>query len=271
MNFNKLFPLLSLFLVISLFTSVFGQDFPQNTYRTSENKLYWKNRPPFAGYWQQDVYYKIAAELNDKSGVVTGSEELTYWNNSPDTLKFVYFHMYSNAFTPGSYSDQLYKANKTPTYYGPHERKGEGIAVSKMESDGKSLKMELDNTILKVYLNTPLVPNTSMKFNIDFKSYFDAGSVRRRMKIFVHNGYKHFDGVHWYPRISVYDRKQGWDMDQHLGREFYGDYGTYDVSLTFPNNYIMDATGVLLNRDKVLPSDLRQKLDINKLLSEASR
>jgi aminopeptidase N len=82
------------------------------------------------------------------------------------------------------------------------------------------------------------------------------------MKMYQEYGNKHYDGVHWYPRISVYDRKLGWDTDQHLTREFYGDFGVYDVELTFPNHFVMDATGVLTNEQEVLPSDLRQKLDI---------
>ena len=75
-------------------------------------------------------------------------------------------------------------------------------------------------------------------------------------------GSKHYNGCHWYPRIACYDRKFGWTTDQHLGREFYGDFGTYDVTLDFASNYIVEATGYLLNRDEVLPPDLREKLDI---------
>ena len=82
------------------------------------------------------------------------------------------------------------------------------------------------------------------------------------MKLFNAWGYKHYDVVHWYPRISVYDSKQGWDTDQHMDHEFYGNYGTYDVAFTFPNNYVLDATGVLINKDETLPIDLRKKLDI---------
>lgn len=72
----------------------------------------------------------------------------------------------------------------------------------------------------------------------------------------------HYDGVHWYPRICVYDRKFGWDTDQHLGKEFYGDYGTFEVELTFASNYIVDATGYLENEQDMMPKSLREKLDI---------
>ena len=82
------------------------------------------------------------------------------------------------------------------------------------------------------------------------------------MKTFDAFENKHFDGVHWYPRISVYDAKFGWTTDQHLGREFYGDFGCYDVELTFASNYVVGATGFLQNREDVLPKELRAKLDV---------
>lgn len=234
----------------------------QNFYRSQQNPHYWKNRLPRAGYWQQDVQYKIKAAVNEKTMVITGQEELTYWNNSPDTLKFVYFHLYQNAFQPGSYAHSLNENNGNPPKYGGYESRKLGTRVLKMESKGKALLTELDNTILKVYLNEPLLPGQSTTFNMQFKTFFDAGSLRRRMKVFMSSGSLHFDGVHWYPRISVYDEKMGWDTQQHLGKEFYGDYGTYDVELTFANNYIVEATGELINENEVLPKDLRARLDI---------
>nr|MBA2423118.1 M1 family peptidase [Chitinophagales bacterium] len=97
---------------------------------------------------------------------------------------------------------------------------------------------------------------------ITFKTYFDNGSQRRRMKKFTSNGFTHYDGVHWYPRICVYDRKLGWDTDQHLGKEFYGNFGTFEVELNFTSNYIVGATGTLLNENEVLPPELKAKLDI---------
>lgn len=235
---------------------------PENTYQTSTNQYYWKNRKPYEGYWQQDIHYKINASLDDKTNIIDGNAELIYTNNSPDELAFVYFHLYSNAQTKDSYLADLYKNNGTKLKFGKYQEQGLGTNVSKISSNGLELKMELDNTILKVYLPSPIKSGESITFNIEFKTYFDNGSMRNRMKLFNAWGYKHFDVVHWYPRISVYDRKFGWDTDQHMDHEFYGDFGTYDVAFTFPNNYILDATGNLLNKDEVLPAELRTKLDI---------
>lgn len=254
--------LLFSFIILNLAAQPFANFSPAD-YRGASNTYYWKNRKPVEGYWQQDVHYKIKAAIDDKTDIIDATEELTYFNNSPDTLAFVYFHLYQNAFQPGSYTHDLHKANKYNLKYGKYEAEKLGTVISKLQINGADVKTELDNTILKVFLPKPLLPNESVVFNIDFKTYFDAGgTIRRRMKMFNAYGYKHYDGVHWYPRISVYDKKFGWDTQQHLTREFYGDFGSFDVELTFANNYVMDATGVLINRQEVLPDTLRQKLDI---------
>jgi hypothetical protein len=255
----------SLLFSLGIFSSIYCQAQPANNFATPSNNLYWKNRKPFEGYWQQDVHYKIKAEVDEKTDIITATEELTYTNNSPDTLAFVYFHLYENAFQPGSYTDKLHRANDYPVKFGAYESAGLGTQISKLSSNGQELKTELDNTILKVYLPKPLVPGGSARFEVDFKTYFDGkGNIRRRMKMFNAYGFKHYDGVHWYPRISVYDRKQGWDTDQHLTREFYGDYGTFDVELTLANNFILDATGLLQNTDEVLPKALRDSIDLKR-------
>lgn len=238
----------------------FSQD--ANEYRSANNPLYWKNKLPYEGYWQQDVAYKINASLDDKTDIVDGEEELTYWNNSPDELNFVYFHLYSNAQVKNSYLSSLYKNNNINVKYGKYQKDGKGTEITKLLVNGIEPKVDLDNTIIKVYLPQPLKPNESVTFKINFKTYFDNGTIRNRMKLFNAFGCKHYDLVHWYPRISVYDKKMGWDTDQHMDHEFYGDYGTFEVSLSFPNNYILEATGELQNENEVLPQELKNKLDI---------
>ncbi|MCC6767573.1 MAG: M1 family peptidase [Bacteroidia bacterium] len=252
--------------LLAFVAAAYGQAYdplhPPNTYQSSANPNYWKNKMPFPGYWQQDTYYQIKANIDEQTDIISATQQLTYTNNSPDTLHFVFFHLYQNAFQPGSYSDALHHANKVKPTYGKYEEQLLNTVVEKMQCNGNDLKTELDNTILRVWLDKPLLPNTSVTFDIAFKTYFDSGTVRRRMKTFDAYGNKHYDGVHWYPRICVYDRKFGWETDQHLGKEFYGDFGAYDVELTFADNYVMEATGYLLNREEVLPDELRQKLDI---------
>ncbi len=265
-------------------------------YKDASNPHYWKNRKPFEGYWQQDIAYKIQAKLDDSTNIVSGAEELTYTNNSPDTLYEVYFHLYQNAFVKGSYLEKLNKANDFKQKFGRYEEDGLGTSISSFEAEVNGIKLNetnlpdelqakydslawvpykkqkvnnqefltMDNTIMRVVLPAPLLPGKEAVFRINFKTYFDdGGNQRRRMKMFKDKwGNKQYDGVHWYPRICVYDRKFGWSTDQHLGKEFYGDFGSYEVALTFPSHYVLDATGVLQNKEEVMPADLRMKLDI---------
>ena len=254
-------------IIIILTSNIFAQETynpldKPNTYRNLDNPNYWKNKMPNKAYWQQDIYYNIKANIDEETDIILGEEKLTYWNNSPDTLGFVYFHLYQNAFQPDSYLDNLQKENGKNPKYGKYESKKLGTTIEDITINGKKVKTELDNTILKVYLAESLYPDSNITLDIKFKTYFDSGEVRRRMATYNAWGQKHYNGVHWYPRISVYDAKFGWTTDQHLGREFYGNFGTFDVELTFASNFIVEATGNLINRDEVLPDDLRKKLDV---------
>ncbi len=263
---SKKFLFLSISLLLLSFT-LFSQN-EYVDYRSSTNPLYWKNRKPFEGYWQQDVHYTIKAEINDSTDILSGNEELTYWNNSPYDISFVYFHLYSNAQTKGSYAADLYKNNDYKLKFGKYRSQGLGTNVEKITINGQELKTELDNTILKVYFPKPLKSGESLTMVLDFKTYFDAEAIRNRMKLFNAFGNKHYDIVHWYPRVTVLDAKFAWNTDQHMDHEFYGDFGSYYVEMTLPNNYVMDGTGTLLNEKEVLPDTLRAKLDISNFLKK---
>ena len=250
-----------LFVQIS-FAQAYNPIAPPNTFQHEDNPYYWGNKKPHSDYWQQDVYYKIHATIDEKTDIISGREELSYWNNSPDTLNVVYFHLYQNAFQPGSYYDNLYHNNEQVAKFGKYEEQGLGTTIDYISLNGEEVKTTLDNTILIVHLNEPILPNTKHNFYIDFKTYYDSGSMRRRMQYFYSYGRKQYNGCHWYPRIAAYDKKFGWTTDQHLGREFYGDFGTFDVTLNFANDYVVAATGKLQNEQEVLPADLREQLDI---------
>ncbi|MCW3077478.1 MAG: hypothetical protein JWO32_2087 [Bacteroidetes bacterium] len=264
-SFNKFL------LVFSFLTIGTCELFSQNEYidyRSATNPLYWKNRKPFEGYWQQDVHYNIKATINDSSDIVTGNEELIYWNNSPYDISHVYFHLYSNAQNKHSYLADLYKNNSYNLKFGKYREKDLGTEVSKISANGQDLKTELDNTILKVYLPKPVKSGESITFNIDFKTYFDKEAIRNRMKSFNAFGNKHYNLIHWYPRISVIDRKFAWNTDQHMDHELYGDFGSYNVEVTLPAYYVADGTGILTNEQEVLPDSLRKKLDISNFLNK---
>lgn len=231
-------------------------------YASKENKLYWKNRKPHQSYWQQDVAYTINARIDETTHQINASEELLYQNNSPDTLRYVFFHLFQNAFIKDAYTRKLEDANHIKSRLGQYEAKGLGITIEDLKADGAHLKTELDNTILKVYLDKPLLPGQQVTFSMKFNTYFDRGGTRRRMQMYDAWGFMHYNGCQWFPKISVYDAKFGWDTHQHLGKEFYGDFGSFKVTLDFASNYIVEATGALQNREEVLPKSLREKLDL---------
>jgi hypothetical protein len=230
---------------------------PPNTFASRENPNYWKNKKPHAAYWQQDVHYTIKATLHDEVDRIDGVMELMYTNNSPDQLSKLYFHLYQNAYEPGSYASLArHEIDSDSSDHYQH------IEVNDLTVDGMDVRVEKDNTLLIVNLTSPLMPGEKARIECAFSTYF--GPVHDRMKVYTSWGFKHYNVVHWYPRISVYDHKFGWTTDQHLGHEFYGDYGTYDVSITLPEEYILDGTGFLVNRSQVLPPNLMEQIRIER-------
>ncbi|NNF02478.1 MAG: M1 family peptidase, partial [Bacteroidia bacterium] len=216
-----------------------------NSYQSADNPHYWKNKLPKVGYWQQDVHYRIKATIDDKKNDIIADQKLSYWNNSPDELTVLYFHLYQNAYTSGSYLESFRRDNKSrfvTKKKGYPENMGTEIKNFEIQYPGSKEKVkaiyQIDNTILKCELKQALNPGEKIDITISFITHWDPANSRR-FAVYKTFGQKHFNGTHWYPRISVYDSKFGWTTDQHLGKEFYGDFGTYDVELTFPNNYIV--------------------------------
>ncbi|HWB62170.1 MAG TPA: hypothetical protein VG603_01575, partial [Chitinophagales bacterium] len=107
---------------------------PADNFQTASNPYYWKNKKPFEGYWQQDIHYTIKANIDETTDVITGQEHLAYTNNSPDTLYFVYFNLYQNAFTPKAYLDNLQLNNGERPTYGKYERAGLGTTIDEIKS-----------------------------------------------------------------------------------------------------------------------------------------
>ena len=111
---------------------------PPNTFRNADNPYYWKNKLPFEGYWQQDVHYNIKANIDELTDIISGTQQLEYWNNSPDELEFVFFHLYQNAFQPGSYYENLIHHNGIKPNWGRYEKEGKGTEILKLQADGQN-------------------------------------------------------------------------------------------------------------------------------------
>lgn len=214
-------------------------------------------------YWQQRADYTITAELDDRADVIIAQAVLTYYNHSPHTLDRLYFHLYANAFQPESYYHHLYLANKMPVRFGINEAAGLGTRIDHLSVNGDSVYYLIDNTIMEVRLNEPLPPKGQLQVTMRFRTWFDdGGTMRRRQKMFRQYGVKHYNAVHWYPVVCVYDR-YGWHTPQHLDKEYYAEFGNFDVKLTLPQHYIVGATGLLVNEEEVLPSWLKKRLQLS--------
>lgn len=194
-------------------------------------------------YWQQKVDTKIDVTLDDKKHMLRGYEEFSYTNNSPDTLHYLYIHLWPNGYkndhTP--FAEQQYRNHKTAFYYSSAEDKGY-IDSLQFTIDGNDVDFfSGENTpdIARIDLQHPLTPGATIKIATPFK--VKIPKVFSRMG---HNGQAYFISQ-WFPKPAVYDRK-GWHPIPYLDQgEFYSEIGSYDVSITLPRNYIVMATGNL--------------------------
>ena len=187
-----------------------------------------------AQYFQQFVTYEIQAHLDIDLNQLTIQEELVYINNSPDTLKAIYFHLYLNKYRKRSLALPDLK----------HDLGGIEI-FEIIEDDSIQRDYCIDKTIMKITLHNPLCPQDSLHLKFDFVAMIPPASGRY--------GYlgMHYDIGNWYITPVVYDRA-GWHLNQHIDNEFYQEWGDYKVSITVPQGFMVGATGDLCNKDEVL-------------------
>jgi hypothetical protein len=208
---------------------------------------------PGPRYWQQWADYRLEAELNPISKRLTGKGSVTYYNRSPDALKEVYVQLLHNIFAPNS-------RHNTDV---PWQVEGieldrvavQGQELQKVEGDAPGYKV--DGTVMRIQLPRTLPPGGSVAFDFAWKLRIPPDGAPRGGQdgeVFYIN--------YWYPQIAVYDDINGWQIDQYLGNaEFYMGYGNYDVALTVPAGWLVDATGRLQNPAEVLSSQTRERLD----------
>jgi peptidase M1-like protein len=212
-----------------------------------------RNGAPGPNYWQQWADYRLEAELNPISKRLMGKGTVTYYNRSPDTLREVYLELLHNIFAPNS-------RHNTDVPWAV-----EGVALSRVAAQGQELKANegegtgyhVDGTIIRIGLPHPLPPGGSAAFEFTWKLRIPPDGAPRGGQ----DG-ETFYINYWYPQMAVYDDVNGWQTDQYLGNaEFYMGYGNYDVALTVPAGWLVDATGTLQNPTDVLSTQTRARLD----------
>ncbi|MBM3441176.1 MAG: M1 family metallopeptidase [Bacteroidetes bacterium] len=214
-----------------------------------------------ADRWQQRVKYKMDIEVDAAANRFSGKQALEYWNNSPDTLRVLYYHLYWNAFQPGSMMDarsqELGKKliNGRPDW---DARVRDRIArlqpdeigyqrVRNLKVNGKLQATEAHETILKVVLDKPILPKSSCLIELEFEAQVPV-QIRR-------SGRDNAEGVRfsmaqWYPKLCQYD-SEGWHPTPYVAREFYGIWGDYDVTIRIDSSYVVGGTGYLQNPQEI--------------------
>ena len=204
-------------------------------------------------YWQQSVDYKMSVYLDGKTSNYSGKQKLIYKNNSPETLNKVFYHLYFNAFQPGSeMAVQLKNSPDKNTRFKVNldsiSKDQQGfLKVANLTQDGVLVKTINSETILEVILNRPIAPGESSVFELSFSGH--VPDVIRRAGKNSSEGVA-FSMAQWYPKMAEYDR-EGWNADPYIGREFHGVWGNFDVKITLDKDFVVASSGYLQNADEV--------------------
>jgi hypothetical protein len=218
---------------------------------------------PGPKYWQNAASYDIQASLDTASKTLTGTLQLRYTNNSPDTLHFIWIQTEQNAFKNGSLNSYIFPQNSR---FGARGFEG-GDVITRFDQvmggrNGRhvALKLRDNGTVTKVDLAEPLAPGRSATFDVAWHFLIPEHGADRMGR----DGML-YELAQWYPRVNVYDDLRGWNTEPYLGQgEFYLEYGDYTVAITVPSGYTVASTGTLQN-----PRDVLTTTEINRLAQAA--
>jgi len=203
--------------------------------------------------WQQKAEYDMTIDVDVDNNQFVGKQKIKYYNNSPDTLNRVFYHLYFNAFQPGSMMDV-----RSRTINDPDRRVGDRISklsdkevgyhkIKELKQDGKNLQYHVEGTILEVELNHPILPGETSKLEMQFESQVPL-QIRR-------SGRDSKEGIRlsmsqWYPKLAEYDY-QGWHSNPYVGREFHGVWGDFKVAIKIDRTYTVAASGKVKNQSNM--------------------
>lgn len=235
-----------------------------NDYRTAAGA-------PGHGYYQQKADYKISIEIDDATQKLTGEEVITYTNNSPDKLEYLWLQLDQNIYDINSDS-KVIEVEKMEDFKSIGDIKKKlfyydgGFKIQSITSTGgQNMSYAINKTMLRINLDKPLMPKSSISFKI--KWFYN---INDRMAVGGRSGYEYFEKdknylytiAHFFPRMCVYNDVEGWQNKQFLGRgEFALPFGDYEVSITVPSDHIVAATGELQNSASVLTAEQRKRFD----------
>ena len=237
-----------------------------NSYRSSSGA-------PGVDYWQQKADYVINVELNDENQTITGSETITYFNNAPETLGYLWLQLDKNNMSPGNMTDKTRSSRVRDSVAAKffadvanvYNYEGGFKIKSVKDAMGKDLKFIINYTMMRVDLPQPLKTGEKFSFSIDW-SFIDND----RMKFSERGGYEFFpeDGnylytfAQWFPRMCVFDDYEGWQNKQFLDDgEFTLAFGNYRVKITVPADHIVGASGWLQNPKDVLTREQIERFE----------
>ncbi|MEY3198109.1 MAG: hypothetical protein RJA13_67 [Bacteroidota bacterium] len=239
-----------------------------NEYRTAGGA-------PGHNYYQQKADYKIAITIDDATQMLTGDETITYTNNSPDKLEYLWLQLDQNIYDLQS-DTKIIEIEKMEDFKNIGDVKKKffhydgGFKIESITTtSGQKMSFSINKTMLRINLSKPLLPNSSISFKV--KWWYN---INDRMAVGGRSGYEYFEKdknylytiAQFFPRMCVYNDVEGWQNKQFLGRgEFALPFGDYDVSITVPSDHIVGATGELQNGSSVLTAEQRKRFEKAKL------
>ena len=213
---------------------------------------------PGPAYWQQRADYRIDATLHEGERAVSAVGTITYHNNSPDTLAYVWLHLEQNLFR----ADSLGSLSKEPgSRFGYREGFEGGYEIGPVRVNGTPVELHVYDTLGRIDLPEPLAPGRSITIDLSWRFNVPPFGVDRLAVDEVEQG-PIFQIAQWFPAVAVYDDVTGWNTLPYLGQgEFYTNFGDYEVSITAPRSHVVLATGILTNAGEVLTPTARERLD----------
>jgi hypothetical protein len=208
-------------------------------------------------YWQQEANYTMDVTMDVNTFQYQGTQQISYTNNSPDALNQVFYHLYFNAFQPGSEMDARLSNIADPDGRMMEDKKSRisplrpneigFLDVKNLLQNGKPVNFTIDGTVLQAILAEPIAPGETVVFSLEFNGQVPL-QIRR-------SGRNSSEGValsmsQWYPKMAEYDF-EGWHADPYIAREFHGVWGDYDVTITLDKNYTIGGTGYLQNPQEI--------------------